>query len=55
MDIPVLGRLFRVDSEKVTRTELIILITPHVIRNRQELRTVSEEFTGAHSEPQRDD
>ena len=46
MDIPVLGRLFRVDSEKVTRTELIILITPHVIRNRQELRTVSEEFTG---------
>lgn len=46
MDVPVLGRLFRVDSEKVERTELVIMITPHVIRNRQELRTVSEEFTG---------
>ena len=46
MDVPVLGRLFRVDSEKVKRTELIILITPRVIRNRQELRTVSQEFTG---------
>ena len=46
MDVPVLGRLFRVDSEKVERTELIILITPRVIRNRQELRAVSQEFTG---------
>ncbi len=46
MNLPVLGRLFRVDTEKVDRTELIILITPHVIRDRQELRTVSEEFTG---------
>ena len=46
MNVPVLGRLFRVDSEKVTRTELIILITPRVIRDRQELRAVSQEFTG---------
>ncbi len=46
MDVPVLGRLFRVDSEEVVRTELIILITPRVIRNRQELRTVTDEFTG---------
>ncbi len=46
MDVPVLGRLFRVDSEEVVRTELIILITPRVIRNRQELRAVSQEFTG---------
>jgi len=46
MDVPVLGRLFRVDSEKVERTELIILITPRVIRDRQELRAVSQEFTG---------
>jgi general secretion pathway protein D len=46
MDIPVLGRLFRVDSERMERTELIILITPHVIRNRQELRAVTEKFSG---------
>jgi general secretion pathway protein D len=44
MDIPVLGRLFRVESQQIDRTELIILITPHVIRDRQEARTITEEF-----------
>jgi general secretion pathway protein D len=44
MDIPVLGRLFRVESDRVDRTELIILITPHVIRNREEARSVTQEF-----------
>jgi general secretion pathway protein D len=46
MDLPVLGRLFRVESESVNRTELIILITPYVIRDRQEARSVTEEFEG---------
>jgi general secretion pathway protein D len=46
MDIPVLGRLFRIDSEAVNRTELIILITPYVIRDREEARSVTEEFEG---------
>ena len=46
MNVPVLGRFFRVDSERVERTELIILITPHVIRNRKELQTVTEQFSG---------
>ena len=44
MDIPVFGRLFRTDSDKMDRTELIILITPHVIRNRADARTITEEF-----------
>jgi len=44
MDLPVLGRLFRVESETVDRTELIMLITPHVIRSREEARSVTEEF-----------
>jgi general secretion pathway protein D len=44
MDIPVLGRLFRTDSDRTIRTELIILITPHVIRSRQEAQSVTEEF-----------
>jgi len=44
MDIPVLGRLFRVESEAVDRTELLILITPHVIRDRDEARSITEEF-----------
>ena len=46
MNVPVLGRLFRVDSEQLQRTELVILITPHVIRNHQEMKAVTDEFTG---------
>lgn len=44
MDIPVLGRLFRTESDRLSRTELIILITPHVIRDRQEARAITGEF-----------
>jgi general secretion pathway protein D len=44
MDIPVLGRLFRIDTERLSRTELIVLITPYVIRDREEARSVTEEF-----------
>jgi cell division septation protein DedD len=46
MDIPVIGRLFRSTSETNRRTELIMLITPHVIRNRSEGTSVTEEFKG---------
>jgi general secretion pathway protein D len=44
MDIPVLGRFFRTDSDTARRTELIMLITPHVIRSRTEGTAVTEEF-----------
>jgi general secretion pathway protein D len=44
MDLPVLGRIFRTERDQVDRTEIIILITPHVIRNRKEARSVTEEF-----------
>lgn len=44
MDIPVLGRLFRSESEQLDRTELIILITPYVIRDRQEAHTITAQF-----------
>ena len=44
MDIPVLGRFFRTTSDNTVRTELIMLITPHVIRNRSEGTAVTEEF-----------
>ena len=45
MDVPVLGRLFRVEQDKRERTELVILITPHVIRDRNEAQAVTKEFT----------
>ena len=35
MDVPVLGRLFRVEQDTSERTELVILITPYVIRDRK--------------------
>jgi general secretion pathway protein D len=44
MDLPVLGRLFRTDSDSVRRVELIILLTPKVIRNRGEAIQVTQEY-----------
>ncbi len=42
--IPILGNLFKVTSDTVTRTELLVLITPRVVRNRDEARAVTEEL-----------
>jgi general secretion pathway protein D len=44
MDVPVLGRLFRVERDIAERTELILLITPYVVRSRDEARGVTGEF-----------
>lgn len=44
MDIPVVGRFFGTNSDTVRRTELVMLITPHVIRNRDESRSVTYDF-----------
>jgi general secretion pathway protein D len=43
-DIPVLGFLFGTRSNGGTRTELIALITPRVVRNRFEGRQVTDEL-----------
>jgi general secretion pathway protein D len=44
MDIPVVGRFFGTTADEARRTELIMLITPRVIRGRDEAQIVSEEF-----------
>jgi hypothetical protein len=44
MNLPVVGRFFGTTTDESRRTELIMLITPHVIRNREESQTVTEEF-----------
>ena len=44
MDIPVVGRFFGSTADSVRRTELIMMITPHVIRNRTEGTQITEEF-----------
>ena len=43
-DIPGLGQLFRTNSDKSDRTELIILITPYVIANDNDAEAVTNAF-----------
>jgi general secretion pathway protein D len=43
-DIPVLGQLFRNDTGKNERTELIVLITPYIIENDNDAKTVTDAF-----------
>lgn len=45
-DVPILGSLFRNRSDQITKTELLVLITPRVIRNGSESRSVTEELRG---------
>jgi general secretion pathway protein D len=44
MDLPVLGRFFGTTSDSTDRVELIMLITPHVIRGHDDARQVTEDF-----------
>lgn len=43
-DIPVLGSLFGTRNNQVNRTELLVLITPHVIDSAQRAQSVTEEL-----------
>jgi general secretion pathway protein D len=42
--IPVLGRLFGTTSRSRNRTELILLITPHVITNGNDAKQITDEY-----------
>jgi len=42
--IPVLGRLFGTTDRNRTRTELIVLITPRIIRNPEDARRITDEY-----------
>ena len=44
MDIPVLGQLFRYENSTVRKTELIIMITPHVIHGRADGLEVTQNY-----------
>jgi general secretion pathway protein D len=47
-DLPLLGNLFKVESKGNNKTELIVLITPHIINTTDELKEItnvlSQEF-----------
>lgn len=42
--IPLIGRLFGQTQDEKRRTELLVLITPRVVGNRDEARDITEEF-----------
>ncbi len=50
MDVPVLGSLFSTTSEVGTRTEIVVLITPRVVRSLEEIRLVTDELKARFSE-----
>ena len=41
-DIPLVGALFRFDSSRQVRTELLIILTPHVVRSRAEAERLKQ-------------
>ncbi len=45
-DVPVLGRLFRFDSLTEERRELLIILTPHVIRGQEDIDRLNTEEYG---------
>ncbi|NNM24460.1 MAG: hypothetical protein HKO59_00500, partial [Phycisphaerales bacterium] len=45
-DIPIVGELFRSESEESVKTELLIVLTPHVVQSPAEFGRVDELTTG---------
>ena len=43
-DLPIVGNAFKDKDDKIDKTELIIMITPHVIRSMSEARSIAEEY-----------
>jgi general secretion pathway protein D len=45
-NLPVLGRLFSSKSDENIKTEIVLLITPHILRNAQAQQPAISEFRG---------
>jgi general secretion pathway protein D len=43
-DIPILGNLFKTTTDAKRRTELLVLLTPRVVRDTNDARTVTDEL-----------
>lgn len=43
-EIPILGNLFKTTDDRVQRTELLVLLTPRVVRDTQDARDVTNEL-----------
>lgn len=44
MDIPILGRIFSSNTTTATRKELLILVTPRIIKNDDDALLITDEF-----------
>ncbi|PPQ30048.1 type II secretion system protein GspD [Rhodoblastus sphagnicola] len=43
-DIPIIGNAFKDKTDEADKTELLIMITPHVVRSAAEAREITEEY-----------
>jgi general secretion pathway protein D len=43
-DIPLLGTFFSTQNNNRTRTELLVLITPHVVHDQRDARALTEDL-----------
>jgi general secretion pathway protein D len=43
-DVPIVGNLFKEKTDAIGKTELVIMITPHVVRSLSEGREITEEY-----------
>ncbi len=43
-DIPLLGTLFSTQANSRMRTELLVLITPHVVHDQRDARALTEDL-----------
>jgi type II secretion system protein D len=52
--IPIIGNLFGTTVDHTTRTELVILLTPHVVRNMREAGGVTTDYIDRYKQGTRD-
>ncbi|PPD05118.1 MAG: type II secretion system protein GspD, partial [Methylocystis sp.] len=43
-DVPLVGNLFKNHGDSIGKQELIIMLTPHVVRSLSEGREITEEY-----------
>src|SRR5262249_17027013 len=43
-EIPILGNFFKTTDSTIKRTELLVLLTPRVVKNRREFADFTEEL-----------
>jgi general secretion pathway protein D len=45
-EIPVVGNLFKAKADAIRRTELLIIMTPRIVRDLHQVRRITDEFRG---------